>query len=115
MLITGKVKAIERPDPQKTIFMVVLEKTRRGKKIEIAITIWGHLANRINEINIGERWDFQVYVYSKSSLYQGKNWWNTWIVAERFRKYVPGAERSVTVADQNTGEVKVTRKGEIPL
>jgi hypothetical protein len=115
MLITGKIKEVQQPDPAKTIFMVVLEKTRRKKKIEIAITVWGHLADRVKEMQIGERWDFQVYVYSKSNMYQGRNWWNTWIVAERFRKYVPGAERSVTVADQNTGELKVTRKGEIPL
>jgi len=114
MLLTGKVKSIERPDPQKTIFMVELEKTRRKKKISIAITVWGHLSERIDEIKIGKRFDFQIYVYSRDTIRDGRKWWNSYIVAENFREYVPGAERSVTVANQETGEVIVTRKGEIP-
>jgi hypothetical protein len=115
MLLTGKVNAIEKPNPQKNIYIVELGKTRHKKKISIAITVWGRLAERIEEIKIGERWDFQVYLQSKARMYQGRNYWDSWIMAERMRKYVPGAERSVTVANQETGEVITKRKGEIPI
>ncbi len=115
MIITGKVKNIEKPDPSREIYTVELVKTRHKKVISIAITVWGRVADHIDELKIGERWDFQVYVYSKDSISGGRKWWNSYIVAERMRKYVPGAERSVTVANRETGEVITKRKGEIPI
>jgi hypothetical protein len=116
MLITGKIKEIEK-NSDKDIYTVILEKTRKEKKILIPIIFWGHLskdANPLsNKMTIGQRIDIQVYCYGKPIIASGKRFWNAYIVAESWRPYIKGSKRYRKIVNKDTGEI-IKRKDELP-
>ena len=130
MLITGKIKDIQKNSPGRDIYTVVLEKTRKGKKILIPVTFWGRLSWDIQSgkipgpvgyarpvgqpfLKIGMRVDIQAYIYGKPVISNGKQFWDTYIVAESWRPYKAGSKRYREIANKDTGEI-IKRKAELP-
>jgi hypothetical protein len=110
MIISGKIKLIQKTDPVKDIYTVVLSKTRKNKKILVPVTFWGHLSSLVPKLLIGTCYDIQFYTYGKEAINKGKAFWNTYLVAEKIRIHAKGNKNYKEIVNKDTGEV-IKQKG----
>lgn len=110
MILSGKIKLIQRSDLTKDIYTVVLSKTRKGKKILIPIIFWGHMSAVVPKLLIGTSYDISIYVYGKESIVHGVAFWKSYIVAENIRLHKAGNKSYKEVVNKSTGEI-IKQKG----
>jgi len=103
MILTGKIKDIQ-PSVKPGWFTVVLGKTRKGKPIEIPVFFGEKFRESVSTqvLYVGLTIDVTCFVYGKKK----GDWWNTYIVAENWRKYLPGQKRTAEVVNKKTGEIR---------
>jgi len=108
MLLTAKIKRIEQ-SVKSDWYTVVLSKTRKGKEIEIPVFFGVKFRESIQKglLVSGMRIDVTITIYGKKK----GEWWNTYVVCDKWREYKKGAARYREVVNQQTGEI-FKRKGE---
>ena len=107
MIITAKIKRIEK-SVKSGWYTVVLTKTRQGKHLDIPVFFGQKFWKTIESgtLKEGMKIDVTFFMYGKKN----GDWWNSYIVAERWRPYVKGQDRFKEVVTKN-GEI-IKRKNE---
>lgn len=104
MIITGKITAIER-SVKNGWTSVILRKTRKGKQLSIVLFFSDKFLSSFddNALFVGKTIDVTCFVYSKKR----GDWWNTYIVVEKWRPYLRGQKRYKEIIGKNNDLVKL--------